>query len=251
MLNFFRKIRKQLAEENKPKKYLRYALGEIVLVVFGILIALSINNWNQQKKEAIVEQKALANLKNDFEYNQDMLCSLILESDRIINDNLLVLSNMGTNYNQDIKFNLDSLLNSLAHSPNFFPKNGFLDDLLNSGNLGIFSNDTLRQYLSMWKPSLELLKQRGNYADRIDSMIEDYISKHGSWMKYDAHYGNYDFQIMESGFETDNNNLLMHREFENLIDNHIYQINALKQRQKETLGIVETILIIINNELNK
>jgi hypothetical protein len=48
MINFFRKIRKKLADDNKPLKYMRYAIGEIVLVVIGILIALQINNWNEQ-----------------------------------------------------------------------------------------------------------------------------------------------------------------------------------------------------------
>ena len=47
MLKFFRNIRKQLAAENKVAKYLRYAVGEIILVVIGILIALQINNWNE------------------------------------------------------------------------------------------------------------------------------------------------------------------------------------------------------------
>lgn len=48
MIPLFRRIRKKLAEDNKPKKYLRYAIGEIVLVVIGILIALQINNWNEK-----------------------------------------------------------------------------------------------------------------------------------------------------------------------------------------------------------
>ena len=50
-MKIFRKIRQKLLTENKFSKYLIYALGEIVLVVIGILIALQINNWNQSKQE--------------------------------------------------------------------------------------------------------------------------------------------------------------------------------------------------------
>ncbi|MFC2148038.1 DUF6090 family protein [Bacteroidota bacterium] len=50
MINFFREIRRKLADDNKPLKYMRYAIGEIVLVVIGILIALQINNWNEKRK---------------------------------------------------------------------------------------------------------------------------------------------------------------------------------------------------------
>ena len=51
MIPFFRKIRKEMADDNRPLKYMRYALGEIVLVVIGILIALQINNWNEKKNQ--------------------------------------------------------------------------------------------------------------------------------------------------------------------------------------------------------
>ncbi|MBT8293981.1 MAG: hypothetical protein KJN70_11960 [Eudoraea sp.] len=73
MIGFFRKIRKKLADDNKPLKYMRYAVGEIVLVVVGILIALQINNWNEERTtieqsimlegyERIIDEKAMADL---------------------------------------------------------------------------------------------------------------------------------------------------------------------------------------------
>jgi len=59
MLKFFRKIRKDLLSDGKTGKYLKYAIGEIVLVVIGILIALQINNWNENRKDARMEIQVL------------------------------------------------------------------------------------------------------------------------------------------------------------------------------------------------
>jgi Family of unknown function (DUF6090) len=67
MINFLSKTRKQMADDNRPIKYMRYAIGEIVLVVIGILIALSINNWNTQRKEKNLEIKLYKNAILDLE----------------------------------------------------------------------------------------------------------------------------------------------------------------------------------------
>ncbi|WP_282124701.1 DUF6090 family protein [Algibacter mikhailovii] len=66
MIKFFRKIRQQLLSENKFSKYLIYAIGEIVLVVIGILIALSINNRNEEKKLDIVEVNILKGIRQNI-----------------------------------------------------------------------------------------------------------------------------------------------------------------------------------------
>ncbi len=67
MINFFRKTRKKIADDNKPLKYIRYAIGEIVLVIIGILIALQINNWNQIEKSKSESNRLLLVLKLDLE----------------------------------------------------------------------------------------------------------------------------------------------------------------------------------------
>ncbi|WP_149277768.1 DUF6090 family protein [Pareuzebyella sediminis] len=73
MIKFFRKIRQRLLTENKFSKYLLYAIGEIVLVVIGILIALQINNWNEKQKLAEKTQEyygqLLDDLKSDFKFS--------------------------------------------------------------------------------------------------------------------------------------------------------------------------------------
>ncbi len=62
MINLFRKIRQRLITENQVSRYLLYAIGEIVLVVIGILIALQINTWNEERKDRVLEKKLLENL---------------------------------------------------------------------------------------------------------------------------------------------------------------------------------------------
>ena len=66
MIKFFRKIRYDLMEKNKTGKYLKYAIGEIVLVVIGILIALSLNNWNQKQIEKKQIRNIYARIVRDF-----------------------------------------------------------------------------------------------------------------------------------------------------------------------------------------
>tara|TARA_R110002051_G_scaffold313163_1_gene388977 strand:- start:8492 stop:8884 length:393 start_codon:yes stop_codon:yes gene_type:complete len=75
MIKFFRKIRQNLLSEGKTGKYLKYAIGEIVLVVIGILVALQINNWNQTRLNRSFEVTMLKEIKSsleqDFNYYEE------------------------------------------------------------------------------------------------------------------------------------------------------------------------------------
>ena len=71
MIRFFRNIRQKLAAENNVAKYLRYAIGEILLVVIGILIALQINNWNENRKQSELKTVYISRLVSDIQ--QDTL----------------------------------------------------------------------------------------------------------------------------------------------------------------------------------
>jgi len=69
MIPFFRKIRKKMADDNRPLKYMRYAIGEIVLVVIGILIALQVNNWNEVRKKNKKYDRILMKVKEELKNN--------------------------------------------------------------------------------------------------------------------------------------------------------------------------------------
>ena len=73
MIKFFRKIRYDLMEKNKTGKYFKYAIGEIILVVIGILIALQINNWNENRKNRVTEADYYCRILDDFKLNEKLI----------------------------------------------------------------------------------------------------------------------------------------------------------------------------------
>jgi len=79
MINFFRKIRQHLITENKFSKYLLYAFGEIALVMIGILLALQVNNWNEEKKETRIEKQRYQNILNDLVNDEENIDKMIAD----------------------------------------------------------------------------------------------------------------------------------------------------------------------------
>ena len=92
MIKFFRHIRKSQLMENKTGKYVKYAIGEIVLVVIGILIALQVNNWNEQKKLNIQEVKMLKEFRIDLTQALDDLEGNITDLQSCIKSNEIILN---------------------------------------------------------------------------------------------------------------------------------------------------------------
>jgi hypothetical protein len=153
--------------ENKTSKYLKYAIGEIVLVVIGILIALQVNNWNENRKERLLEQQMLKNLKQE---NNENLKALIQSIDK--RQSQLGALNILLKYIDDKQDNLtekqlDSLIGISRYISNFEARNGVLNDILNSGELSIIKNDSLRKLLSNWSGELEDLTRRENGLEEI------------------------------------------------------------------------------------
>ncbi|MET1259879.1 DUF6090 family protein [Flagellimonas sp. DF-77] len=79
MIKFFRQIRQRLLTEGKTGKYLKYAIGEIILVVIGILIALGINNWNETKKERKYEHYILTEIRNNLSADEVQIQEILTQ----------------------------------------------------------------------------------------------------------------------------------------------------------------------------
>lgn len=143
MIKFFRKIRQKLLTENKFRKYLLYAIGEIVLVVMGILIALQINNWNEDRKERIVEKKIYENLLSDIK--EDII--IIKERIALSKREKKALYNHVHNAYQTQKSTEDFIkLNSSVewNADNFILQIKTFDELVNSGKLSIIKDKSLK-----------------------------------------------------------------------------------------------------------
>ena len=152
MIKFFRKIRYDLMEKNKTGKYLKYAIGETILVVVGILIALQINNWNQNQLNHKKEIEILLGVKEE-------LNNLIERLDKWAEHNRTgaqltsnVLKFNRTNAN---KQTMDSLFTSIIFVNVFDKGGGIIETIIYDGKLELIRDNAIRKKLSQWPDMLE------------------------------------------------------------------------------------------------
>jgi len=154
MANIFYKIRKLLIEDVSFKNYLKYAIGEIILLVIGIILALQISNWNNSRKDNQREKEYLNNIKRD-------LTEQLVNIDKQIKFELNQLDNAEAVLNalDNNKPLRDSLLNKLiflAERRTFVPNDPTFQDLKSTGNLNLIRNFVLRDNLTRYYQSLAL-----------------------------------------------------------------------------------------------
>ena len=173
MIRLFRNIRQKLAAENKVVAYLRYAVGEILLVVIGILIALQINNWNETRKERIVEIKYLKNLKHDLQNDSTDLVYYknIRQGQANAAHELIQYANSN---NVDAIYKLDSLYSTIALWWEFVPNNNTFEELRSSGNLKLLRNDSIKNLLlDLNKENEELVSTRNHIRREYEHYLYD------------------------------------------------------------------------------
>jgi hypothetical protein len=154
MLRFFRTLRQRLLTENKFSKYLLYAFGEIILVVIGILLALQVNNWNEDRKVKMKEKSYLQRFQQELGLNLNEMDRLIQQSDDVLVkiDSLMAL-HFGEippvshkTFNQLAKNSVDYLVYQSAEAT--------IEDLIGSGELDIIEDAQIRESIATWKSGL-------------------------------------------------------------------------------------------------
>ena len=118
---------------NETKQYFKYGLGEVILVVIGILLALQVNNWNEKRKLINEEKKTLLLFHNEVSNNLKILVRSIIEKQYIIEANKEILNYTGPNKKWLSDKSLDSLMYHITVSGWIFvPEDGVLNEIINS-----------------------------------------------------------------------------------------------------------------------
>ncbi len=176
MLKFFRQIRKKLLTENRFSQYLVYAIGEIFLVVIGILIALQVNNWNENLKTKAEEKKILLELKEGFTSDLEDLSFNAM----IMNAATKSCATLIDHIDETLPFH-DSLKIHFAGSifrTRFISNSGPYEALKSKG-LELISNDTLRnKIVKMHDFYFETIKTFENGETLSDNYLIDFCTKH-------------------------------------------------------------------------
>ena len=257
MIKFFRRIRQQLLSDqpngnagNNTAKYFKYAIGEIILVVIGILIALSINNWNANRKNKIAEADYYCRILDDLELT-DKLINESLEgiTERIeIAKTIIVDLNNTPNNRNDI---LNDFLRAIRQNV-FIPSNIAFEELTSSGNLKLIRDielkNTLIEYSTFLENTMNLLQENRNELNK--RMINYESGTEVGMQEFDylkKELGNEIIQLLPRKDWTNDKTDKIYLKFQDnlvfLVAMYVRQqqhLSALKKEMEEPIRLLET-----------
>ena len=252
MINFFRKTRKKLADDNKPLKYMRYAIGEIVLVMIGILLALQVNNWNNSRIDKSKEQAILKNLHVDFKANINNLDNVYNNSVEAYQASVILLDIIKDDNvidPEEVERLIDDIINKIKSMDII---TGSIDEIFNTGTLHLIKDPVLRKQLSNWSFYITdteddmVIYKDYLYSLFIPLLTEKVLLRNTSVPSFFEK--DLDLQkISKSNFNLDYDKTIRTVEFENQVYNnalnYMYVINSYKIFQnylKDNLELIES-----------
>lgn len=243
MIKFFRRIRRKLIDKGKLKSYLFYAVGEILLVMVGILLALQVNNWNHQRIDNKKELKALLDLNKEFKLNaeriktkQDLRISIVPELENYVS----LISSGNAEYRSFEEFHLIQFIFGMTN-----PSKGVIDALISSGEISLISNNSLKYSLADWKNQASNLYENEQilwgfglqYVRVYNKTIPDPRQSWNDW----------DNERLETAFDE----LTLNIEYKNNLVGFEGANKVVIEECKATLNLLENVLILLDKEINK
>lgn len=234
-------------------KYFKYAIGEILLVVIGILIALSINNWNESRKNNEIEKGTLISLKSDLESAITQVDFKILQNERFRSLDSLLLDiihfkkTVGTD-------SIEVLILGHIFSPGFDPELGTLNEILSTGKMEIIKNRPLRKHISTWNKYMDELSEVDEKLAHLDHQVKEPLySKHIPMKNTLPAYLNIikkeNKQYPRSNFKWNPQKLLQKIEFENMLSNYILYSSIQHGRLLDIKNNINEMITLINKEV--
>ncbi len=234
MINFFRRIRKQLFTENSFTKYLFYAIGEIILVVIGILIALQINNWNNLRIEKEEAKKSYRNIKRQIEDDRDELTK-----EKALNNYLSASFKYANKIIRAQDFtksdSLALIAMGLSQYSDFNSVGNIYETLVNSGNIKLLKNDEITS-------SIQQLETTYIYANKLETIHWDIIINELSpLLKSTVNFDAFKAVKPEKLYEV---------EMQNFFVESIYLTSAKDTVYSNAIREIDAIIELINTELD-
>ena len=234
MFRFFRTIRLNLLTNNNIKKYLLYAIGEIVLVVIGILIALKINNWNNVQIEKLEEIKTYTDVKEQIQQNLEEITKL--ES---LNAYYKSLYDRGNRIISNKQYkSIDTLAYiamNLSQYSDFHGNDNLYESLVNSGDIKLIKNSDIQK-------KLQNLESTYRYINKLeDIQWEIIIMELSPELKGVINYSNFQIVKPEKLFSV---------ELQNIIIESIYITAGKDSIYNRALNEIKTIDSLIDLELS-
>lgn len=231
MLRIFRNIRKTLMEQNKIRAYLLYAVGEILLVVIGILIALQVNNWNEARIQQNQEQQTLSSLLAELQINVVILDGCLQEINMVKEYADSLRNYLGPNIST---ISIDSTykwFGQIGSTKRCKVVSNVLDELENSGTLSAISNLKIKRKIVEWSTSYnEMVKEEDEWAREFSNQFYPYTNKWIQWDDVDYQFSLDDPSFFKSNFEYDPRTVLQQFEFSNVLSIHYWRMNRNKSR---------------------
>jgi hypothetical protein len=249
MIKLFRKIRQRLITENKASKYLMYAIGEIVLVVVGILIALQINNWNINRVNWEESTKFNQRLLTEVDENILLIDNKIEKIKSMITSSRGILELINKAADDENLKTLDSLIYISIMGVNTKVRTGTLNEGLNTGKVALIVSDDLKSKLYGLPSVIENISDIDKtYSHFNDQILQPFLFKNFNFRTMDQRFSGYN--LGESKFKSQHNkDLINNEQFENLIDNHFFQSNSQLAFHMDLKHQFENIKKLIEEEL--